>query len=89
MRFPSATSLLNCDVKIKAKFWCIDTARDGSDDLRGGQLGLTVCYKAKCEGPVGSPFSFDLDTAFGNHRVEDFSYEKAALICMPVGNEFD
>lgn len=77
---------LNCTVRAKAVMLCVARDRDGLDDPRGGALGTTICYKAKCTDTGGTMSSGTLDTQYGTHATT-VDVDRPALICLPVGGD--
>lgn len=77
---------LNCTVRVKAVMLCVAKDRDGGDDPRGGALGTTICYKAKCADTGGTLASGTLDTQYGTHATT-VDVDRPAMICLPVGGD--
>ncbi len=78
---------MNCNVKVKAAYWCDPLPRNNDDDPRGGPLGQTVCYKLKCDDTGGTITNFLLDTFIGTHAASNVDFDKPKFVCMPIGSD--
>ncbi len=78
---------VSCDLKVKAKYWCNSFARDNDDDVRGGPVGQTVCYKVKCADSGGTITNLILDTFVGTHGASAIDFDKPKFVCAPIGSD--